>query len=153
MSTISSYYRVMKQKRRLIYQLNTARHTMMKSMDAGCKEALDVSVVQLSALMVVNENNGILMKDLANFLMLDKSAVTGLAKRMQQRGLINKVACSEDSRASRLMMTDQGKASLYKGLSLLKGINSEMEAGFTEQELDTVSRFLSHITTLFSKKN
>jgi hypothetical protein len=45
----------MKQKRRLIYQLNTARHTMMKSMDADCKGALDVSVVQLSALMVVHK--------------------------------------------------------------------------------------------------
>jgi DNA-binding MarR family transcriptional regulator len=153
MSTIFSYYRFMKQKRRLIYQLNTARHTMMKSMDAGCKEALDVSVVQLSALIVVNENNGSLMKDLASSLMLDKSAVTGLAKRMQERGLIKKVACSEDSRASRLMITKQGKNSLYQGLSLLKGINSEMQAGFTEQELDTVSRFLSHITTMFSKKN
>jgi DNA-binding MarR family transcriptional regulator len=153
MSTIFSYYRFMKQKRRLIYQLNTARHTMMKSMDAGCKEALDVSVVQLSALIVVNENNGSLMKDLASSLMLDKSAVTGLAKRMQERGLIKKVACIEDSRASRLMITKQGKNSLYQGLSLLKGINSEMQAGFTEQELDTVSRFLSHITTMFSKKN
>jgi DNA-binding MarR family transcriptional regulator len=126
---------------------------MMKSMDAGCKEALDVSVVQLSALIVVNENNGSLMKDLASSLMLDKSAVTGLAKRMQERGLIKKVACIEDSRASRLMITKQGKNSLYQGLSLLKGINSEMQAGFTEQELDTVSRFLSHITTMFSKKN
>jgi hypothetical protein len=51
------------------------------------------------------------------------------------------------------MITKQGKNSLYQGLSLLKGINSEMQAGFTEQELDTVSRFLSHITTMFSKKN
>ena len=99
----------MKQNRRLVYQLNIARHAMMKSMDADCKDALDVPVVQLSALIVLHENNGSLMKNLASFLMLDKSAVTGLAKRMQDRGLIKKVTCSEDSRASRLIMTKQGK--------------------------------------------
>lgn len=143
----------MTQRKRFIYQLNTARHTMMKSLDAGCLEALDISVVQLTALVVLNEKDGCLMKDLASALMLDKSAVTGLTQRMQARGLITKSKCSEDSRATRLVMTELGQTSLVQGLILLKGVNKKITKGFTEQELDTVSRFLVHITSIFSEES
>ena len=141
----------MAEKHRLIYQLNIARHSMMKSLDVGCRQALDVSVVQLSALMVLQEKNGCLMKDLANTLMLDKSAVTGLAKRMQAKELITKVPCEHDSRASLLVISEQGKTALTHGLKLLAGVNEQITADFNEQELATVSRFLQHVTSTFSQ--
>lgn len=143
----------MTQKRRLIYQINTARHAMMKSLDAGCNEALDISVVQLTALMVLHQHNGCMMKDLASALMLDKSAITGLAKRMQAKGLIAKAPSDTDSRASRLVMTEQGKQKLQQGMPLLQGVNETLTNGFTEQELATVSRFLNHVTQAFSMHN
>lgn len=140
----------MTQKRRLIYQINTARHAMMKSLDAGCQAALDISVVQLSALMVLHERNGCLMKELATALMLDKSAVTGLAKRMQAKELITKVPCESDSRASRMVMTEQGRQKLKQGMPLLQSVNAALTEGFSEEELQTVSRFLGHVTQVFS---
>lgn len=114
---------------------------------------LGISVVQLTTLMVLKENNGCLMKDLANELMLDKSAVTGLAKRMELGGLIAKQPCEVDSRAMRLVITEKGKSKLSEGVNLLIGVNHTMTDGFSEEELDTVSRFLSHLTTVFSKEN
>jgi DNA-binding MarR family transcriptional regulator len=143
----------MTQNRRLIYQLNVARHTMMKALDAASRQQLGISAVQLSALMVLHENNGCLMKELANTLMLDKSAVTGLVSRMQQSGLLLKAVCDKDSRSSRLTITGHGRACLHNGLGLLKGVNRQISNGFTEQELDTVSRFLNHITATFSKES
>lgn len=137
-------------KRRLIYQLNQARHSMMKTMDARCISELGISVVQLSALMALQEKDNCLMKELAQTLMLDKSAITGLAKRMQEKDLIKRVPCPNDSRASRLQMTTEGKSRLTQGFALLAEANELMTQGFSEAELDTVSRYLEHLTQRFS---
>lgn len=137
-------------KRRLIYQLNQARHSMMKTMDARCISELGISVVQLSALMALQEKDNCLMKELAQTLMLDKSAITGLAKRMQEKDLIKRVPCPNDSRASRLQMTTEGKDRLSQGFALLAEANELMTQGFSEAELDTVSRYLEHLTQRFS---
>jgi len=138
-------------KRRLIYVLNTARHAMVKAMDARCKTDLGVSFVQLSALMVLKEQPNCLMKDLANTLMLDNSAVTGLVKRMLSGGLITKSVCTKDARASRLNMTTQGATTLNGGLKLLQEANHHVHGDFSEQELDIVSRYLQHLTTVFTQ--
>ena len=140
----------MARKRRLIYELNSARHCMMKYLDSGCRKALGISVVQLTTLMVLHERNGCLMKDLASALMLDKSALTGLSKRMQEKGLIEKASCEEDSRAVRLMITAHGRKVLAEGKQLLAEVNERMRDGFTDVELDTVSRFLHHLADIFS---
>jgi len=123
----------------------------MKSMDQACKQALNISAVQLSALMVLNERNGCLMKDLASALMLDKSALTSLARRMQEADLIERLSCESDSRAARLKITARGNRILNQGLALLRQANKDITRGFSEDELDTVSRFLSHLTVQFSK--
>ena len=143
----------MQKRRRLIYQINQARHAMMKSMDVGCREALGISVTQLSALMVLKEREHCLMKELADALMLDNSAVTGLAKRMQNKDLIVRSACPTDARASRLSLSNKGLSLLDQGMALLNDINHEMNDGFEDEELEVVSRYLHHITSLFTNRS
>tara|TARA_Y100000034_G_C6580206_1_gene251709 strand:- start:134 stop:514 length:381 start_codon:yes stop_codon:yes gene_type:complete len=125
---------------------------MMKFLDSGSREQLGISVVQLTALMVLKERDGCLMKELADTLMLDKSAVTGLARRMESNGLLSKSLCKKDSRAVRLLITDKGRAMLSDGVGLLIGVNKTMTEGFSETELDTVSRFLEHLTDVFTRE-
>ncbi len=140
----------MSKKRRLIYQLNVARHAMMKHMDAVCRQDLGISMVQLSALMVIGEQQKCQMKDLASILMLDKSAITGLAKRMINNDLIIKQSSQTDARVMHINMTTKGHQLLAQGIGLLKEANVKMTGDFSEQELSTVSRYLSHLTTIFS---
>lgn len=83
--------------------------------------------------------------------MLDKSAVTGLAKRMQANDLIVKEPDENDSRAYLLKISEKGNDVLEQGLKLLKDVNKQITQGFSEEELATVSRFLNHISTEFSK--
>ena len=139
--------------KRLIYKLNTARHSLMKYLDGQSRELLDVSVAQMTTLMILHEQDGCLMKDLAQRLMLDRSAVTGLAKRMEARGLITKSPCHEDTRATRLFMTKTGKAMLGDGVGLLQGVNQQMTEGFSDEEIETVSRFLKHVAHTFNQEN
>jgi len=143
----------MTKRRRLIYQINQARHALMKSTDAGNYEHLGISSAQLTALMLLKEHNGCLMKELAKVLMLDKSAVTGLAKRLEKQELIKRTTCELDSRASRLSLTDKGLEVCNKGILLLAKVSQAMEQDFTEQELDTVAKYLQHVTNTFTKRN
>ena len=138
----------MPKDKRLIYHLNLARHAMMKHLDIGAKNALGISATQLTALMTLKKHNGVLMKDLATILMLDKSAVTGLARRMQANGLIIRETHQSDARASLLTITDKGEQILSEAVGLLKAFNLELTKDFSEQELDVVLRFLNHVTSL-----
>lgn len=122
----------------------------MKSLDAECRNELGISAVQLTALMVISESDSCLMSELASTLMIDKSAVTGLANRMLAADLIVKGKCAEDSRATRLSVTSKGNELLLQGLSQLDAVNARISGDFTDQELDTVERFLDHIATSFS---
>ena len=126
---------------------------MMRAMDAGSQQALGISTTQLTALMVLKERENCLMKELAEALLLDNSAVTGLAKRMVNNGLIERFPCSQDSRASRLKLSDKGRDVLGKGMGLLFDVNQTMNQGFSEEELDTVSRYLQQVTDIFSSRN
>lgn len=137
--------------RRLIYQLNLAQHSVMKAMDNECRRVLGISSVQVSALLVLQEQPNCLMRELADTLLLDKSAVTGLVKRMSANNLVEKLPCSSDSRASRLLITDEGNAKLAVGVKLLKEAMEQLEQGFSEAELDVVSRFLTTVTETYRK--
>lgn len=125
----------------------------MKFLDAGCREQLGVSVVQLTALMVVGELKSCQMKDLASQLLLDKSAVTGMAKRLLKQDLIIRTASQQDGRASLLSLSDKGQHVLQQGLTLLAAANQMIHADFSETELDTVSRFLDHLTKTFQPRS
>lgn len=125
---------------------------MMKAMDAGCLEHLGISTTQLTALMVLKEREHCLMKELADALMLDNSAVTGLAKRMQANDLIVRSPCESDSRASRLSLSVKGQRILSDGMALLQDVNARMNDGFNDDELDTVCRYLQHVTDVFSNQ-
>jgi DNA-binding MarR family transcriptional regulator len=142
----------MTQKRRLIYQINMARHAMMKSMDNVCVSALGITATQLTALMILKEKGACQMKELADALMLDKSAVTGLTKRLQSKSLVERMPSENDLRASVLLLSEEGQRVLDNGMTLLAQANNMMSEGFSDDELDTVSRYLNHLTTIFSRK-
>lgn len=115
------------------------------------KDALGISATQLTALMALEKHDGILMKELASILMLDKSAVTGLTKRMPSNGLISRKKHDSDARASLLTITEKGENRVYEGVGLLKAFNGKLTEGFSEQEINIISRFLTHVADISTK--
>lgn len=91
------------------------------------------------------------MKELASILMLDKSAVTGLTKRMQSNGLISRKKHDSDARASLLTITEKGENLVSEGVGLLKAFKDKLTEGFSEREIDVISRFLTHAATISTK--
>jgi DNA-binding MarR family transcriptional regulator len=68
----------------------------------------DLSVTQLRLLGVLRDREPG-MQELARYLSLDKSSVTGLVDRAERRGLVRRATHPHDGRAVRVASTPQGQ--------------------------------------------
>ncbi|MGP4843436.1 MarR family winged helix-turn-helix transcriptional regulator [Marinobacter sp. 1Y8] len=134
---------------RLFYLLNIARHKVYKYADQQSEDVLGVSVTQLGALMLIHQDDGCLLKDVAQRLHLNNSAITGLATRMVQNGLVERRACDSDGRASRLHLTDLGRRKINEAKPLITQLNAVMKEGFNDDEVQVILRFLNRLVTAF----
>lgn len=134
---------------RLFYLLNLARQRVYKYADQNTEEHLGISITQLGALLLIQQDEGCLLKDIAKSLNLNNSALTGLANRMEQNGLLLRKPCEQDGRASRMYLTPLGHEKVQLALPLIKQLNSAMAAGFSDDEIKVILRFLNHLLTAF----
>lgn len=134
---------------RLFYLLNKARHCVYKHAHQRAEADLGISITQLGALMLIKENEGCLLKDMASTLNLNNSALTGLASRMELNGLVVRRPCPKDGRASRMYLTDLGKEKIRATKPLIKQLNQAMTDGFNDDEIQVIVRFLNHLLTAF----
>lgn len=135
--------------RRLFYQLNRAQRALTRTADTGLRQQLGVTAVQLGALFVLAEQDGIVLKDLGRTLALANSAVSGLADRLEREGLAERRPDPRDGRAFRLHLTDRGREMALAAKPFLGRFNARVEDGFTPAELDIVARFLSTLIDRF----
>lgn len=135
--------------KRLFYLLNIARHRVYKHADQRSEEELGISVTQIGALLLVAGDEGCLLKDLARSLNLNNSALTGLAGRMEQKGLLQRRPCEQDGRASRLYLTELGRSKIDSAKPLITELNERMTEGFTDDEVDVILRFLNRLVNDF----
>ncbi len=70
--------------------------------------AHDLSVVQARLLGILRDRRPTL-KELAGFLQLDKSSVTGLVDRAEQRGLVERSPSPDDGRSVQVSLTAAGQ--------------------------------------------
>lgn len=70
--------------------------------------AHDLSLTQLRALAILRDREP-KMAELADFLGLDRSSVSGLIDRAVKRGLVRRDSSSDDGRAVRVSLTAEGQ--------------------------------------------
>ncbi|MGR6870999.1 MarR family winged helix-turn-helix transcriptional regulator [Pseudomonas sp. HK3] len=134
---------------RLFYLLNLAHQRIYKYADQNTDSHLGISITQLGALLLIREDEGCLLKDIANTLNLNNSALTGLASRMEKNGLLLRKPCEHDGRASRMYLTPLGHEKVQLALPLIKQLNSAIAADFSDDEIKVIVRFLNHLLTVF----
>ena len=80
----------------------------------------DLSIIQTRLLGVLRDRTPT-MNELARFLGLDKSSVTGLVDRAERRGLVARVPSATDRRAVLVSLTDEGRAFVSQAAAALRG--------------------------------
>ena len=140
-------------RHRLIFLLNSAQRHLQQWM-AQQTEAQPApggatpSPAQSGVLFALAQGDGATMGQLARELDLAPSAVSGLVQRMEALGWVHRRPCPEDGRTQRVWLRPEGQAVLPFIRQATQRINAQLTAGFTEAELATVARWLTHVQHL-----
>ena len=96
---------------------------------------LDLSLAQHEILMSICQNSGITQKALAENLMVVKSNVSALIKKLESRGLVHREADAADSRHKRLSLTDAGQELVEKSFARQNRIIDTMTSVMSDEDL------------------
>lgn len=86
--------------------------------------------------------------ELAGALHAGPAGMSGLLDRLVRRGLVTRRKNPDDGRSVIVELTADGAALLPQMRAVLADLNSELTAGFTDEEIAVVARWLRHVAAL-----
>jgi DNA-binding MarR family transcriptional regulator len=141
----------MKIDERFIFLIGQARNRLFSRLDQTLLNTGGITAVQSGALYYLLDKDGCMLSELSRALMLDKSAITGLVDRLEDKGLVERRTIPSDRRAMTIYLTEEGKAAVNKCLSVTKEYNGVIKEGLSRDEVETFSRILQKIIKRFSE--
>ena len=75
---------------------------------------VDLTVPQADVLFTLGNTNGLTFKEIGEKTLITKGTLTGIIDRLEQKGLVERVACPEDRRCTRATLTRQGRSLFRK---------------------------------------
>lgn len=138
---------------RLVFLLNSAQRRLQQWIAALQAEAMQDGITaptpaQGGVLFCLAREDGATMGRLAEALDLAPSAVSGLVQRMEALDWVARHPCPDDGRTQRVWLRPAGQAQQAPLREAMARINARLTAGFTEAELQTVARWLTHVQQL-----
>jgi DNA-binding MarR family transcriptional regulator len=116
----------------LMDSLVQASFTVMAHLNQAAA-AHDLSLTQLRALAILRDRNP-KMAELAMYLGLDRSSVSGLIDRAARRGLVRREISSDDGRAVRVSLTPEGHRLAREMTDEIGSLIIPMTSGLTTAE-------------------
>ncbi len=104
----------------------------------------DLSVIQSRLLGILRDREPT-MQELARFLDLDKSSVTGLVDRAEKRGLVQRAPSTDDRRAIRVKLTPAGRRAGLTLVNLFQADIARITGCLTEAESKALSTLATRI--------
>ncbi len=129
--------------RRLFLLIERARTRVFRDANNRLKDTLDLTATQAGALFYLIRHDDCRIGDMANGLGLGAPAATGLVARMEKAGFLTRHVEKDDARASRIRLTENGRAMADSAVQSLKQINESLAEGFDRSEMETIYRFLT----------
>jgi len=101
-------------KKQEIERISEMTHAMAfrtKAIDLWQKlDEMGMTFMQAQVLRFVSKNEGCLMKDLAEEFSVTLAAITGIADRLEEKGVLKRTEDPQDRRASRLRLTPRARS-------------------------------------------
>jgi DNA-binding MarR family transcriptional regulator len=106
--------------------IDAAHQVLHLFADAGRAHRLSQQQVELICAVIVRES--VRMSDLGRVLHVEKSGLSNLVDRLEQRGLVTRYGDPDDRRATRVALTDEGTATAMTIYHDVTGHVSELVA-------------------------
>jgi MarR family transcriptional regulator, organic hydroperoxide resistance regulator len=107
-----------------------------------------ITIGQSFILLSLREKDGQNVKELAENLAIDSSAITGLVDRLEKAGLVERRADERDRRALRIHLTKKGTKLVNKMVTLGNQFNEGLKEGLSKSELSALEKFFLIIDKL-----
>jgi DNA-binding MarR family transcriptional regulator len=130
----------------MFWLLARAQRRMAAASDISLGD-LDLTSTQAGALFCFRDE-GLLIGELASSRDLAQSAASGLAKRLEEAGLVSRAEEKGDGRAARLKLTPVGKRKRDEAARRAISANAGMLRGFSDRDIDIVVRWLTHVSDI-----
>jgi DNA-binding MarR family transcriptional regulator len=132
-------------KPRIFYLVKLAHAALTRAAEREAVLRGGVTGVQLGALFVLAARGQVLMKDLAEELSINNSAITGLVSRMEEAGLVMRLPDATDGRAVKVAATPKGAKAAASSLPIVREMNEAALDGFSKAEIAVIARFLKEL--------
>ncbi len=124
-----------------------AHANVVKALENELRAEADLPLTWYDALIQLKEAGGSLrMHELADRLLLSRSATTRFADRLEAAGLIGRQPCDADRRGTRVYLTDQGLATLRAAAPIhLRGIEEHFARHLSAGDAAALTRILGRV--------
>lgn len=121
--------------------------TLVKTLERELKAEADLPLTWYDALLQLKEAGGSLrMHELADRLLLSRSATTRFADRLEAAGFIGRQACDVDRRGTRVYLTDRGLEMLRSAAPMhLRGVEEHFARHLTPADAATLAQMLGRV--------
>lgn len=137
---------------RIIYMLAMAHLAVRARIGSELlREGVKITLPQATVLFLLQEKDGRMLSEIGQVIGVDSSAVTGLADRLEKAGYVSRMPNPGDRRAWHLNITPQGRGEAQKAAGVVRKVNAEAKAGFSEQDMDAFKRVLKGFSEKFRK--
>jgi MarR family transcriptional regulator, lower aerobic nicotinate degradation pathway regulator len=113
--------------------------------------AHDLSVVQIRLLGILRDRRPAI-SDLARLLQLDKSSVTGLVDRAEERGLVRRTPSTLDRRSVQVTITAAGQELIDQGTAAFEAEIAALVAGLSLSQRSRLSATASLIVAADARR-
>ena len=126
------------------FLLNKAAGEMRYALETALRPH-DLTPAQWSVLARLDVENGQMISDVGRSLYFDRPTMSGIVRRLESKGLLEKRRDSQDQRVFRIYITASG-SELMKELPLLaKAVNQRALDGFSQEEIVTLQSLVRRV--------
>ncbi|NLO78987.1 MAG: winged helix-turn-helix transcriptional regulator [Xanthomonadaceae bacterium] len=126
----------------LVFLLNVGQRSVERWLEGRPNRPAALTSGQARALFYLARNDGAPIGKVAEALAIGAPAMSALANRMEQAGLVVRRRDTADGRSIRLCLTEKGWQTMRRAQAELAALNAKLTEGFSEAEIAIVARWL-----------
>jgi DNA-binding MarR family transcriptional regulator len=135
----------------LFYILPIMHKKMLKVEPRDVDIDISLSRLHMGILLVLREENNLPISEIAEKLLIPKPQMTHLINHLVASGMVERQPGQHDRRVINIFLTEEGKTTLTRSESVLKGNLRKRLASLTENELEELSGILARFKDLGSR--
>ncbi|MBV1922470.1 MAG: MarR family transcriptional regulator, partial [Flavobacteriaceae bacterium] len=111
---------------------------------------LDLTKEQMIVLKKLHDKDGLNQNDLAFLTLRNKSSLTRLLTKMENKNYIIRVKRKEDKRINNVFLTESGREVFVKVQPVIKSMIAQIEKNISEEEKEQMIRIIKKIQSNFN---